>query len=41
MINADENVKNRLTKKDVIKDLFRFLIIVHVNFINHVMLENI
>ena len=41
MINADVNVKNRLTKEYVIKDLFGILIIVNVNVINHAMLENI
>ena len=41
MINADENVKNLLTKEYVIKDLFEILAIVNVNVINHVMLENI
>ena len=37
--NADVNVKNRLTKEYVIKDLFGIQVI--VNVINHVMLENI
>ena len=41
MINADVNVKNRLTQGYVIKDLFGILAIVNVNVINHVMLENI
>ena len=40
-INADFNTKNSLTKKYVMKDLFRILVIVIVNLINHVMLENI
>ena len=39
--DADENVKNSLTKECVIKDLFGILVIVSVNMINHVMLENI
>ena len=36
-INADVNVKNRLTKVYVMMDLFEILVIVNVN----VMLENI
>ena len=36
----DVNVKNWLTKKCVIKDLFGIQVIVNVNVINHVMLEN-
>ena len=39
--NADVNVKNKLTKECVIKDLFGILIIVSVNVINRVILENI
>ena len=39
--NADVNVKNKLTKEFVIKDLFGILGIVSVNVINHVILENI
>ena len=41
MINADANVKNWLIMEDVIKDLFRILVIVNVNVINYVMLESI
>ena len=41
MINVSANEKNRLTKEDVIKDLFGILVIVNMNVINHVMLENI
>ena len=41
MINADMNVKNSLTNKYVIKDLFRIQVILIVNVIRHVMLENI
>ena len=40
-INADLNVKNRLIKMCLTKDLFGILVIVSVNVINHVMLENI
>ena len=40
-INADLNVKNRLIKMCLTKDLFGILVIVIVNVINHVMLENI
>ena len=39
--NADVNVKNRLIKVVVIKDLFGILVTVVVNVINHGMLENI
>ena len=39
-INADVIVKNWLTKKYVIRDLFGILVIVNVNVINNVMLEN-
>ena len=39
--NADVNVKNRLPKESVIKDLFGILVIVNVNVINHVTLKNI
>ena len=39
MINAD--VKNWLTDKYMIKDLFETHVIVNMNVINHVMLENI
>ena len=35
------NVKNCLTKPDVIMDLFRILVYVNTNVINHVTLENI
>ena len=41
VINADVNVKNRLTKECVIKDLLGILVIVNENVINHVMLEDI
>ena len=40
-INAGVNVKNWLIKAVSIKDLFRILVTVNVNVINHVMLENI
>ena len=39
-INADVIVKNWLTKKYVIRNLFGILVIVNVNVINNVMLEN-
>ena len=35
------NVKNCLTKPDAIMDLFRILVYVNTNVINHVTLENI
>ena len=41
MINADVNVKNWLTKVDVLMIVFGILAYVNVNVINHVMLENI
>ena len=41
MINADVNLKNWLTKDDVMKDLFGILVIVNVNVKNHVMLVDI
>ena len=41
MINANVNAKNFLTKEYVINDLFGIQAIVHVNMINHAMLENI
>ena len=41
MINVGVNAKNRLIKECVIKDIFRILVIVSVNVINHAMLENI
>ena len=41
MINADVNVNNRLTKKDVMKDLYGSQVTVNVNVINHVILDNI
>ena len=41
MKNADMNVKNQLTKKYKIKDLFGILVTVIANVINPVMLENI
>ena len=41
MMNADANVKNWLIMEDVIKDLFKILVIVNVNVINYVMLESI
>ena len=41
MKNVDVNVNNRLTKVDVIKNLFGSLAIVNVNMINYVMLVNI
>ena len=37
MINAEVNVKNQLTKEDVMKDLFGILVYANVNVINHVM----
>ena len=37
-INADVSVKNLLTKKCVIKDLFGTLAILNVNVINHMIL---
>ena len=40
-INVDVNVKNRLIKVYVIKDLFGFQVIVSVNVINLVILVNI
>ena len=36
IINVDVNVKNWLTKEDVIKGLFGISVIVNVNVINHV-----
>ena len=39
--NADVNVKNRLIKVVVIKDLSGILVIVIVNVINHGILEDI
>ena len=41
ILNADVNVKNRLTKEYLIKDLSRILTIANVNGINHVVLEDI
>ena len=41
IINADVNGKNCLIMEDMIKDLFRILVIVNVSVINHVILENI
>ena len=41
MINADANVKHELIKVYLIKDIFRILVIMNVNVINHVMLVNI
>ena len=41
MVNADENAKNWLSKKYMIKDLFGIQVIANVNVINHAMLENI
>ena len=41
MINAGVNVKNKLIKEYMIKDLFGMPVIVSVNVINHVMLVNI
>ena len=41
MKNAGMNVKNQLTKKYKIKDLFGILVTVIANVINPVMLENI
>ena len=35
-ISVDVNLKNELTKKDVMKDSFGILVIVNVNVINHV-----
>ena len=40
-INADVNVKNKLIKEYVIKNLFGSLVIVGVNVIKCMMLENI
>ena len=40
-INADVNVKNKLIKEYVIKDLFGSLVIVGVNVIKCMMLVNI
>ena len=40
-INAGVNVKNWLTKVYAIKDLFRILVIVSMNVINHVILVSI
>ena len=36
MINVDVNVKNLLTKEDIIKNLFGILLFVNLNVINHV-----
>ena len=41
MINADLNAKNCLTKLDAMIDLFRLLVYINVNVINHGILENI
>ena len=41
MINVDANVKNRLIKVYVIRDILGIPVIVNVNAINHVMLVNI
>ena len=41
MKNVDVNVKNWLTKEDMIKDLFGILVILMVKVINQVVLENI
>ena len=41
MINADVNVNNRLTKKDVMKNLYGSQVTLNVNVINHVILDNI
>ena len=41
IINADVNGKNCFIMEDMIKDLFRILVIVNVSVINHVILENI
>ena len=40
-INASVNLKNRLIKAVVIRDVFGILEIVNVSVINHVMLQNI
>ena len=36
MINVDVNVKNLVTKEDIIKNLFGILLFVNLNVINHV-----
>ena len=41
MINADVNVNNPVTKKDVMKNLYGSQVTVNVNVINHVILDNI
>ena len=41
MINTGANVKNWLTKRYVMRDLFDILVIVNMHVINYVMLENI
>ena len=41
IINVGTNVKNQLTKIDVIKDSFEMQITMNVNVINYVMLESI
>ena len=41
MINVDVNVKNLLTKEDIIKNLFGILLFVNLNVINHVTQDSI
>ena len=41
MINVDKNVKNLLTKEDIIKNLFGILLFVNLNVINHVTQDSI
>ena len=41
MINIDANLKNWLIRVYVIDDIFRILVILCVNVINHVVLESI
>ena len=41
MINADVNVNSRLSKKDVMMDLYGIQVIVNVNVINLLIFDNI
>ena len=41
MINVDVNVKNLVTKEDIIKNLFGILLFVNLNVINHVTQDSI
>ena len=41
MINVDVNVKNLLTKEDIIKNLFGILLFVNLNVINHATQDSI